>query len=489
MIMKKINYILIPFVIFALLVLLSCKKDELKIYKLEISSKTVVKGTTSAQITVNYNYPTNLKQVEGYVSTMSSMTVANKATATIDGKTFVVRFHNLQANTIYYYQFEYSNGVDEIFTDVKSFTTNDYSLPTVTTNDVTNITATSATCCGNVTDDGGYEVTARGVCWSTSQNPTINDSHTTNGTGTGTFTSSLSALSSQTRYYVRAYATNSKGTSYGEQKTFKTLWQVPEGGINSLFSVSETQQVCFSKGNLQYQASTDTWRFAEHQYDYVGSNNSNISSTNSGWIDLFGWGTSGYDHGAVCYQPWSTSNTYSDYYAYGSYTYNLNDQSGKADWGYNAISNGGNTENQWRTLTRHEWVYLFNTRSTTSGIRYAKAQVNGVNGVILLPDDWNTSTYSLNSTNASVASYSINTITAASWSTLKAAGAVFLPAAGWRYGTSVNNVGSDGSYWSATYYYSGRAYYVYFDESGLYADDWGRREDGRSVRLVCSAEN
>ncbi|MBO4574428.1 MAG: hypothetical protein J5708_03820 [Bacteroidales bacterium] len=487
--MKNAKYIFVPFVIFALLVLLSCKKDELKLHKLEISSETVVKGATSVQITINYNYPTNLKNVDGYVSTMSAMTVANKATATIDGKTFVVRFQDLEANTTYYYQFEYSNGVDEIFTEVKSFTTNDYGLPTVTTNDVTNITAESATCGGNVTDDGGLTITACGVCWSTSQNPTINDSHSTDGTGTGTFTSSLSNLNSMTTYYIRAYATNSKGTSYGEQKAFKTSFVTPTGAIAGLFSVSLDTQVMFSQGNLQYQASTNTWRFAENQYDFIGDANANISSTYSGWIDLFGWGTSGYNHGAVCYQPYSTSNIDSDYYAYGNASYNLYDQTGKADWGYNAISNGGNTTNKWRTLTRDEWVYVFDIRSTESGNRYAKSQVYGINGVILLPDDWSTSTYSLNSTNTPGASYTTNTITAADWSTLEGAGAVFLPAAGWRNGTNVYGVGSYGNYWSASYYDSNYARFVSFYNEYLDPGCWDDRTWGRSVRLVCSAEN
>ena len=484
MIMKNAKYIFIPLVISVLFVLFSCKKDELRLQKLEIASETVVKGTTSAQITVNYSYPTNLKQVDGYVSSTSSMTVANKATATIDGKTFVVTFQDLQANTTYYYQFEYSNGVDEIFTEVKSFSTNDYSLPTVTTNDITGITASSATCGGNVTDDGGLTITARGVCWSTSQYPTINDSHSTDGTGTGTFTSSLSNLNSVTTYYVRAYATNSKGTSYGEPVSLTTLYVVPERA----FSVSDYSGVYFSQGNLQYQASTNTWRFAENQYDCIGDANSNISSTYSGWIDLYGWGTSGYNHGAVCYQPYSTSQTYSDYYAYGNASYNLYDQTGKADWGYNAISNGGNTTNMWRTLTSDEWVYVFNTRSTASGIRYAKARVNGVNGVILLPDDWNTSTYSLNSTNTSNASFTTNTISAANWSILENAGAVFLPAAGFRNGTSVSNVGSHGYYWSASRYNNG-AYIDMFDDSGINPHRFFNCFYGLSVRLVCSAEN
>ena len=109
-----------------------------------------------------------------------------------------------------------------------------------------------------------------------------------------------------------------------------------EGLLNGTFSINEQVQVGFSKGNLQYQASTNTWRFAEEQTDYIGAANSSISSTNSGWIDLFGWGTSGINHGAVCYQPWSTNQNNANYYAYGNGTNNLFNQTGQADWGYNA---------------------------------------------------------------------------------------------------------------------------------------------------------
>ena len=266
---------------------------------------------------------------------------------------------------------------------------------------------------------------------------------------------------------------------------------VPDGAILGLYQINpDGDQVYFSQGNLQYQASTNTWRFAENQYDYIGSDNSNSSQTYSGWIDLFGWGTSGYAHGAICYQPWSTSTNNNDYYAYGSSTYSLNDQTGQADWGYNAISNGGNTTQQWRTLTKDEWVYVFNTRSTSSGIRYAKAQVNGVNGVILLPDDWSTSYYSLSSTNTHNASFSSNVINASSWTnSLQSNGAVFLPAAGTRDGTSVSNVGSIGYYWSASRFYSSAAYIMNFYGSHLSANGTSRRYSGRSVRLACLAEN
>ena len=95
-------------------------------------------------------------------------------------------------------------------------------LAIVSTSDVSSITTSTATCGGSVSSDACSPVTARGVCWSTSHNPTITGSHTTNGTGTGTFTSSLSGLTANTTYYVRAYATTVAGTKYGEEKSFKT---------------------------------------------------------------------------------------------------------------------------------------------------------------------------------------------------------------------------------------------------------------------------
>ena len=95
-------------------------------------------------------------------------------------------------------------------------------LPTVTTSAITP-SYTTASGGGNVTSDGGYAVTARGVCWSTSSNPTISDSHTTDGTGTGSFTSTYSSLSEGTTYHGRAYATNSQGTAYGSDVQFTTL--------------------------------------------------------------------------------------------------------------------------------------------------------------------------------------------------------------------------------------------------------------------------
>lgn len=237
---------------------------------------------------------------------------------------------------------------------------------------------------------------------------------------------------------------------------------------NGEFSVSSNNKVCFAKGNLQYQASTKTWRFAEHQCDMIGDANKNISSRYSGWIDLFGWGTGN-----------NPTKGYTSSSAYSTFT----------DWGNNTISNGGGKS--WFTLTKDEWVYVFDKRSTSSGIRYAKAIVNGVNGVILLPDNWSSSNYSLSNTNKYDAGFSSNRISQSDWTNkFEANGAVFLPAAGWRSGTYVSrDVGSYGYYWSASCEDSDNAYRVYFGESSLYADVWYYREIGHSVRLVCSAEN
>ena len=279
----------------------------------------------------------------------------------------------------------------------------------------------------------------------------------------------------------------------GNEVVYFVRPQAPTGAINGKFTInSNGDQVYFSQGNLQYigSAATPYWKFADNQWDVLGTTTGQNSGDQNVDRDLFGWGTSGYNHGANCYQPWSTSTSNSYYLVYGSDTYNLYDQTGQADWGYNPISNGGNQSNQWRTLTRSEWNYVFYTRTTTSRIRYAKAQVAGVNGIILLPDDWNTSTYSLSNTNTSGASFSSNTISASQWTTLQNAGAVFLPAAGGRYGTSVDNAGvvGNGSYWSASRSGTRDANHLHFFGTDLYTD-YTYRSDGLSVRLVAPAEN
>lgn len=265
--------------------------------------------------------------------------------------------------------------------------------------------------------------------------------------------------------------------------TATSFAQVPTGAINGLFTTDEDgTMVYFSQGNLQYQASTNTWRFAENQWDYVGtqtsvvdgyagglvdgSDNAYISPSYSGWIDLFGWGTGNNPTNS------STSNS-----SYSTFT----------DWGTNPISNGGNTTNQWHTLTSNEWGYLMFNRTTTSGIRYAKATVNNVKGLIILPDNWSASYYTLNNTDTADADFSVNIISSVSWiKNLETHGAVFLPVTGWRDGTEMWYVGKNGDYWSSTPNGSGYAYYLTFDASYIYHmfNEPRPRYGGRAVRLV-----
>ena len=113
-------------------------------------------------------------------------------------------------------------------------TTSSGSVPTLTTTAASAIATTSATSGGIISSDGGVSVTARGVCWSTSQNPTTSNSKTTDGTGTGSFTSSITGLTAGTTYYVRAYATNSAGTAYGSQVSFATTNSIVYGSVSDV---------------------------------------------------------------------------------------------------------------------------------------------------------------------------------------------------------------------------------------------------------------
>lgn len=545
---------------------------------------------------------------------------------------------------------------------------------TVTTYNPTDITSTEATCCADVTAENGSNIRELGICWGTSAYPTIENRHLSTTTWNSPFICTISDLTPETRYHVRAYALDGTSYVYGDDKSFTTLpegggggqtytitatanpanggmvigsgiyqegqqctliatvnsgydfvnwtengtevsldlnytfavnanrnlvanfiqqasqyytinvsanpsiggmvsgggtyqqgqtctvnaianagfsfikWtengspcsmyesyafivtgdrdlvavfsgesHAPEGAINGKFTINPSgYQVYFSQGNLQYigSASPAYWKFAENQYDYLGTTTGQNSDSRYVDRDLFGWGTSGYhdnsDRYNVNYQPYSTSvskvNETYNYYGYGPSTNmsNPNIAESNYDWGvYNPISNGGNVANMWRTLTIEEWQFVFEGRDnySSSGIFYAKAQITGlgdaINGVILLPDNWNASYYSLKEPNTADASYSSNIISASQWASLEQYGAVFLPVAGCRFQTSVylTDAICHSVYWSASSGVSTDGYNAY----GVHLENYSfsitnlimggaTRSWGQSVRLVCPAE-
>ena len=434
----------------------------------EVSSITATTAVCGGEVTSDGGASITARGV--CYSTSQNPTISNNHTTDGYGTgVFLSNLTGLLPNTTYYVKAYATNTEDTTYGEQKTFMT-EIDNPTVTTTEVTNVTTNSALCGGNVTSDGGSSVTERGVCWSTNQNPTINDNHTNDGSGIGEFESSLTGLDEYTIYYVRAYAKNNNGVEYGYQKSFRTMMTTPNGAVSGLFSVASNQQVFFSKGNLQYQSNTNTWKFAENQFNYIGENNQYISPDYGGWIDLFGYGTGN--------NPCNTG-TSANPYPYGQ---NINNTD--CDWGvHNAISNGGNQINIWRTLTKSELVYLFVIRPNASG-KYSLATVNGIHGVLLLPDDYFIPagiSFVPHANNTSVNQYSES-----EWSIFESAGAVFFPASGYRLGTSVSDVNNKGYYWSSSTTGSGStsSFILYFSNSDIVPDYSQGVSDGCSVRLV-----
>ena len=240
---------------------------------------------------------------------------------------------------------------------------------------------------------------------------------------------------------------------------------------NGVFSVSATTQVYFTMGNLQYNPRYAKWRIAESQLDYIGNENSNITSVYDGWLDLFGWSTN------ATYFGVSTSTSY-----YNDYLGNF------VDWGENEI--GSDSSNVFRTLRIDEWRYILDDRSNAEELR-GIACVDGVNGLILLPDDWscpNDVVFKAGvNTRESIEAYGqYQKFNIDQWSKMEAAGAVFLPAGGFRHGTEVEEVQLDGRYWSATDgFYNYTASNITFFSNRVGCGDGGAvRSYAGCVRLV-----
>ena len=255
-----------------------------------------------------------------------------------------------------------------------------------------------------------------------------------------------------------------------------------------LFGKNSGRPIRFSPGNLQYSNSGShacadgttkpgKWRFAPRQYDVIGNGNSSISSTYTGWIDLFGGGTSGY---AV--EPYTSSTSGLGYKKTDGYN----------EWGaYNAIVRGDAVDEPgtWRCFSQGDMYTILESRENASNL-YGVGRVDNVNGVILLPDDWVlpagvTFTPGKAANEGSAYYAGVNNYTAQQWSKMEEAGAVFLPEAGYRTGTSFTS--TPGRYWTLSNYPpsdSGQNYSLDFTSNSVDCRTHHYREYGYAVRLV-----
>jgi hypothetical protein len=252
---KIINRLI--FVFFSLTILLSCEKLDLKWDLEKVSKPPIIESSTVINISnTGATIEVNILNDGGGSITSRGVCYSVSPNPTINSSVsysasglmnFSVVLSDLSPNTTFYARGFASNSNGVSYSDELIFTTSNISsnLPTITTNMPTTISANTANCNGSIVSNGGSAVTISGFCYSTNQLPTLADSYTTDGSLSGTFNSIITNLTSNTTYYVRAFATNSVGTAYGNQVSFTTSQNAASNfnnnvcsslsGINSLY--------------------------------------------------------------------------------------------------------------------------------------------------------------------------------------------------------------------------------------------------------------
>jgi len=366
-------------------------------------------------------------------STSQNPTVADSKTTNGTGTgSFTADLTGLTSNTTYYARAYATNSKGTGYGNEVSFTTEkEIYLPEVTTTAITAITQTTATSGGNVTSDGGAAVTSRGVCWSTSQNPTTANSKTNDGTGTGSFTSYLTGLTANTPYYVRAYAINSQDTAYGSQVTFTTS---SNGNLTGTFTDSRD-------GRTYNTVIINGQEWMAENLTYLPA----VSPSSAGSITEPYYYVYGYEGTSV-----AAAKGNANYTTYGVL--------------YNWPAAKAASPSGWHLPTDDEWKQL----EKALGMTQATADGTGFRGTDQGTQMKATSGWDNNGNGTNTSGFSA------------------LPG-GYRHGNGdfYYFVGTYGGWWSSTQYYTNHAWYrvLYYYYSNVYRDDY-YKDYGFSVRCV-----
>jgi uncharacterized protein (TIGR02145 family) len=516
-------------VILSILLFHSCIKEKATppvISTIVVTAISYTTATSGGNVTNEGGAPVTARGV--CWNTSLDPTVANNKTTDGTGTgSYISLLTGLTAGTIYYVRAYATNTAGTGYGNQVTFTTIQVEAPVLTTTAITSITSSTAISGGNITTDNGSSVTARGVCWSTITNPTTANNKTSDGTGTGSFVSNLISLQPGAIYYVRSYATNSAGTSYGNEINFTTL-QPPTATTAAATFLTSTTATLNGTVNANNQSTTVTFEYGTTtSYGQTiiaipntvsGSTNTGVSANLSGLTanttyhfrvkavssvgTTYGSDVTFTTLGSIIFNPDLTYGSVSDNDGNTYKTILIGTQTWMAENLKTTKYNDGTTiplvtvNSAWAALITPGYCWYDNDAATYKATYGALYNWYTVNTGKLCPTgwhvptdaEWTTLTTSLGG--ESVASGKLKETGITHWlspntGATNESGFTALPGGDRSYSGTFSHIGIYGSWWSSTEYGTYYAWfrYVYYDDGGVHRY-YGYKQDGFSVRCL-----